>query len=211
MDIQFFQQHFLKRLSFQLLLFLCQKSTDLICTCKPISDYSDALIYLCTLNQHYFDYCGFIMSPEVRQCKPYNLSLFKLGSILPPLQFQINFRISVSIFTKSLLGFCQELHWIYRSIWEESLWPNLPIYEYGVFFPFIKVFNFSQPCFLVSSIQILHIFFQIYPKHLIFFDAVVNGIFPSFQLPLSCWLSRNNGTYFLHIDLVPCNFAKFTY
>lgn len=92
------------------------------------------LHYVLKPASYHLGHCGFMMSGEVRQRESQNLSLFRLvWSILPLLQFQVKFRSSVSIFTKSLLGFCQELHWIYTSVWEESVWLNLPIYEYGVF------------------------------------------------------------------------------
>ena len=77
-----FQYHILKRLSFLhwIAFALLWKTIDYIC---PHKFYSRALssaplTYLSILpTAHYFDYCSFIISLELRQCQSFNFVLFQ--------------------------------------------------------------------------------------------------------------------------------------
>ena len=86
--------------------------------------YSGPLIYMPILLPipHCLDYCSFIVSLVVKYCQssmlfPFNIMLVIL-SILP---LYINFKISLCISTKNLLGFWLALHWTYRSSWKELI------------------------------------------------------------------------------------------
>ena len=89
-----------------------QKSTD--CKCEFISGLSVLLCWFMSLTLYSLDYCGFIVSFEIRRYELSKFAFFQncFGSVLGPLNFCMNFRTSLLISEKKpagiLIGDCVE-------------------------------------------------------------------------------------------------------
>lgn len=163
-DVQILQHHLLKRLSFLYCIVLAPVLKISYCLCG---------LFLCSLLVQLtyvsillpISYCRFIVSLEIRQGQSFYFVLLKiiLAILSDHLLFHILYKISLSISTKSLLGFSLKL---YLSIWRKfsllihkdsmhSIYLGILLFLHSVFFSLqhtsfadiLLGLSLSIPCF----------------------------------------------------------------
>lgn len=128
------------------------------------------------------NYCTFVVSLQIL------LFLFRIiVAILSPSHFYINFRISLSKLTKLkpsgiLIGIAFNIQiklWGFDILILRCFSPSTWIIS-----RLMKIFNFSKQDFVVFSIEIFHIFCQIYSQVLTFFMLLPMVQLYKFRFPL---------------------------
>lgn len=98
--------------------------------------------------------------------------------LVGPLPFHTNFRISFYLYQQKIFpGFCQLLHYTYRSIWGASVSLLCYVFQWvNMVSPVILIFDFIYQHFMIFNIQILHSFKRFISKYFVFFGATVDDV-----------------------------------
>lgn len=128
-----------------------QKSFDHIVKIYFWILYSLLLVYMSISMPaaHFFDYCSLVVNFEIRKCETYL-------AIWVPLIFHVNFRVDFFLFSTKILGFWWKLHWSCWSVWVILMFNDIKSsnpWTWDIFM-FVGIFNFFQPHFIVSGIQV---------------------------------------------------------